>query len=427
LNLVRASYTTALRLATPALLAHLTRRSRRQTGASDDWRARLGLRAHDMRHPIWIHAASAGEMQAALPLAGALAKTEPLRITTFSASGLARASDALPRIPASLAPLDLPGAWRRFLARTEPRLLILVETELWPNLLAAANQCGLPVVIASARMTSAAAQRLGRFAGTAREMLAVPACVLAQTPGDLERFYTLGLPTDRGRVIGNLKAAQTMPEAAVTRGRTLRAGPLAGRKVWVAGSVREGEETFIAEAAALIRKRIPDAVALIAPRHPERAEGFRAALAARGLEALGAEALDAHESLPPGAIVIVDRLGVLLALYAASDIAFVGGSFANLGGHNLFEPARLGKPILAGANLANVREQAERLEAAGALTVVNKATSLAEKIVALLSDSEAAHRTGAAGRRIASNPAPLARTLDALAPFLTLPIDPARK
>ncbi len=418
MNLVRSTYTTALRLATPVLLAHLARRTRHQTGMQDDWRARLGLIEADDHRPVWIHAASAGEMQAALPLAAALAPAYPLRLSAFTASGLARARTSLPGITATLAPLDLPGAWRRYFSATNPRLAVLLESELWPNLLAAARRRKLPVVLASAHMTPAAAHRLGRFPASAREMLGGLAGVLAQDDADLERFYALGLPRERGCVTGNLKEAQAISATAEARGRALRAGALAGRKVWVAGSVRGGEEAFIAEAADKVRAQIPEAVALVVPRHPERAASFIAALAARDIQALDWDALVGGEAVPAGAVVVVAKLGVLDALYAASDAAFVGGSFAPLGGHNLLEPAQAGVPVLAGPNLRNVSAAAERLDAAGALTVVRDAEALAARLAALLGDPQTAQKMGAAARSVASNPESLAATLAALAPWL---------
>lgn len=418
MNPARTLYTAALRLATPVLLAHLSRRTRRQTATRDDWRARLGLVDSDARRPVWIHAASAGEMQAALPLAAALAPTHPLRLSAFTASGLARVRTSLPGVEATLAPLDLPGAWRRYIARTNPRLAILLESELWPNLLAAARRRDLPVIVASARMTSAAARRLGRFPASTREMLGTLSGVFAQGREDLERFHALGLPRERGHVTGNLKEAQTISPATRERGRALRGGALAGRKVWVAGSVRDGEEAFIAETAAKVRERVPDAVALVAPRHPERAAGFIAALAARDIQALDWEALIDDGTVPAGAVVVVAKLGVLPALYAAADAAFVGGSFAPLGGHNLLEPAQAGLPVFAGSNLHNVEEEAARLESAGGLTIVRDAESLATALAALLQDPQTAQKMGAAAKRVASNSDALAATLAALAPWL---------
>ncbi|MGH8427221.1 MAG: 3-deoxy-D-manno-octulosonic acid transferase, partial [Gammaproteobacteria bacterium] len=194
MSLVRAVYTTAIRLATPAILLHLARRTRRQTGTCDDWRARLGYGPRVEGGAIWIHAASAGEIQAAAPLVAALRTEHPLRLTCFTASGRARADRLLPGVDAELAPLDLPGAWRRFFVRGRPRVVVLVESELWPNLLAAARRAGVPVVLASARLTPGSARRLARVPGVARELLGGLAQVLVQTSADLERFVALGLP-----------------------------------------------------------------------------------------------------------------------------------------------------------------------------------------------------------------------------------------
>jgi 3-deoxy-D-manno-octulosonic-acid transferase len=418
LTLPRFAYTTLLRLATPALLAHFRRRTRRQTGTTDDWRARLGYVERDARQPIWIHAASAGEMQAALPLAAKLAEDYPLRLSAFTTSGLARAVAHLPDVPATLAPIDTPGAWRRYLKRTHPRLLVLVETELWPNLLAACARRNIPVVLVSARMTPANVQRMARFPKTTRETLAGLDCVLAQTDGDLERFRALGVPPENSLVSGNLKEARTISEQALQRGRSFRTGPLAGRAIWVAGSVREGEEAFIAETAAIIRKKVAKVVALIAPRHPERAPAFREALAARGIEALPAEALDSNEAIAEGGVILVDRLGVLPSLYAAGDAAFVGGSIVPLGGHNLLEPALLALPILAGPHLENVREQAERLSRVGALSIAEDAPTLADKIIGLLNDPSRAREAGEAGKQSAVDSRVLTVTLEHLSPLL---------
>ncbi|MDN5864472.1 MAG: 3-deoxy-D-manno-octulosonic acid transferase [Gammaproteobacteria bacterium] len=421
MNFARATYTTTLRLATPVLLAHLARRTRRQTDMRDDWRARLGYATADARRPIWIHAASAGEMQAALALAGKLAEQYPLRLSAFSASGLARAHACLPETTASLAPLDLPGAWRRFLTRTRPRLLILTETELWPNLLAAADAHGVPAVLASARLTPAAAGRLARFPKTSRQMMRQLAAVLAQTGADLARYQALGLPADRGRVTGNLKTSLSIPASVLEHAQGLRAGPLAGRKAWVAGSAREGEEAFIAEATARLHRLNAGVVSLIVPRHPEKARDFDAALRARGVATTGAEALDHDRPIAAGTAVVVDRLGILLELYAACDATFVGGSIAPLGGHNLLEPALLARPILAGPHLENVREDAARLEKAGALVIVSDAAPMAEALHALLADPELCKRKGEAARRAVSTADALAATLAALAAYLGKP------
>lgn len=418
MNFARAFYTGAVRLATPAILMHLARRSRRQAGAADDWRARLGAVPGDGRRPVWIHAASAGEVQAATPLAAALAAEMPVRISAFTATGRAVAARLVPEAKVDLAPLDLPGAWRRYLNRVRPRTGILVETELWPNLLAAAARRHLPVVLASARLTPRAARRLARVPAATQAMLGVLTRVLAQSEADLERFVALGLPRERGRVTGSLKEVLTVPAEALARGRALRAGPLAGRRVWVAGSVRVGEEAAVAEAAAQVSAAVPDAVAVVVPRHPEDASAFVRALAARSISTLPAEALEDGSAIPPGAALVVARMGVLLELYAAADAAFVGGSLVPLEGHNVLEPALLGVPVVTGPHVGNVRAAAERLKRAGALAIARDGAALGAELTTLLRDRPAARTAGAAGREAALNPPVLEATLAGLRDLL---------
>lgn len=419
MNLSRAVYTGAVRLAAPAILVHLARRSKRQAGVRDDWRARLGAVARDERAPVWIHAASVGEMQSAAALAAALAREYPVRISAFTATGRAAAERLVPTARLDLAPLDLPGAWRRYLERVRPRAGILVETELWPNLLAAAAQRGLPLALASARLTPDAAARLARFPRATAAMLGALTRVLAQSEADLERFVALGLPRQRASVTGSLKEAVVVPAAARARGAALRAGALAGRRVWVAGSVRAGEEAAVAEAAAAVRAALADVVAVVVPRHPEDAPGFVAALTARGVPTLGAEVLDGQAPVAAGAAVVVARVGVLLALYAAADAAFVGGSLAPVHGHNVLEPALLGVPVVTGPYLGNVLAAADRLKAAGALATVRDAAALGAEVTALLADPVRARAAGAAGRDAAANAGALTATLAGLGALLS--------
>lgn len=417
MTIPRRLYTAALGLASPAILAHLARRSRRQTGLREDWRARLGHVARDTRSPLWLHGASAGEIQSLAILAAALGKTHPTHLSAFTSSGLGRAQMLLPDVPVDLSPLDLPGAWRRYLARTVPRLAIVAETELWPNLLAAAARRELPVVLVSARMSVRTARRLGRFPATAQALMNALTQVLAQSEEDLDRFVALGLPSERGAVTGSLKNALVIPPAAREQGAVFRSRLCAGRPLWVAGSVRTGEEEAIAEAVAEVSKVHPDAVALIVPRHPETATAFSGALRARGLGVQGAGALDANEPLAPGA-VMVDRVGVLLSLYAAADVAFVGGTLSPLGGHNVLEPALLERPVLVGPSLGNVHEAAARLKAAGALSIVRSGGELGREVAALLSDPEGVKHAGQAGARVAADSAALTATVSAIEKLL---------
>ncbi len=414
MTLPRFIYTTVLRLSSPFLMFHLMRRARRQAGTADDWRARRGYAAEDRRSPIWLHGASAGEIQSLAPLAALLQRDYPLRMSAFTATGRARASKLLPGIDVDLSPLDLPGAWRRYLSRVRPRFAVIAETELWPNLLAAARARGLPVWLVSARMSASTERRLQHFPATARELVGGLDGVLAQSEADLERFVRLGLPAGQGKVTGSLKQALLIPDAVRERGEHLRSTCLPGRPVWVAGSVRGGEEGAIAEAVSIVRRRHPDATAIVVPRHPETADGFRGALSLAGQVALPAEVLDGDEPVPPGATLVVDRVGVLLELYAAADVAFVGGTLSPIGGHNVLEPALLGRPVLVGPSMDNVRSDVDRLKAAGALTLVRNGAELGEELALLFDDAGKRADMGRAGVAEASDDAALKATLEVL-------------
>ncbi len=414
MTLPRFIYTTLLRLGSPLIMFHLARRARRQADAVDDRRQRWGHVAEDARSPVWLHGASAGEIQSLAPLAAALQQEYPLRMSAFTATGRARAAALLPGVEVDLSPLDLPGAWRRYLSRIRPRLAVIAETELWPNLLAVARERGLPVWLVSARMSEATERRLRRFPATARELMGSLQGVLAQSDSDLERFVRLGLPGEKGRVTGSLKRALLVPESVRDLGENLRRQYLPARPVWVAGSVRSGEENAIAEAVALVHERHPAATAIVVPRHPETSESFKGALRLAGENALPAEVLEGDEPLPPGATIVVDRVGVLLEMYAAGDAAFVGGTLAPIGGHNILEPALLGLPVLVGPSLENVRRDADRLKAAGALAFVRSGRELGEELAALFDDAGQRTGMGRAGAAVASDDAALKATLEAL-------------
>lgn len=410
----RLLYTAALRIGSPFILWHLARRTRRQAGTADDWHARCGWVPRDDRSPVWLHGASAGEIQSLAPLAAALARDYPLRLSAFTATGRARAAALLPRLPVDLSPLDLPGVWRRYLGRTRPRALLVAETELWPNLLAAAHARRLPVWLVSARMSSASERRLRHFPATARELMASFEGVMAQSAEDLDRFVRLGLPAERGRVTGSLKQAMRVPESVREQGARLRRELFDPHPVWVAGSVRTGEERDIAEAVALVREHWPGAIALVVPRHPESAAGFKAALGMQRQDTLGAEALDGADRIPGGTTVVVDRVGVLLGLYAAADVTFVGGTLCPIGGHNVLEPAVLGRPVLVGPAIDNVRSEVRRLKSAGALHIVHDGRALGKEITALFADPDRISAMGRAGASAASDAASLDLTLEVL-------------
>jgi 3-deoxy-D-manno-octulosonic-acid transferase len=315
-------------------------------------------------------------------------------------------------------PYDLPGAVRRFLARVQPRLAVIFETELWPNLYRACGRRRVPLVIASARISERSVSRYQRLGGLFRSTLAQAAVVAAQAPADAERFRALGAAAARTHVTGNLKFDFELPEDIAARGARLRAQYAAQRPLWVAGSTHGGaEEQALIEAQRQVRTQLPDALLVIAPRHPQRF-----AEAAQALTQAGVRFARRSESSTVASdceVLLLDSLGELLDFYAAADVAFVGGSLVPVGGHNLLEPAALGVPILSGPHNFNSEDVARLLLARGAVEVVQDAAQLAARVTQLLRDADERARIGAAGRAcVEGNRGALAKLLGLIEPLL---------
>ena len=412
---MRWLYTLLLYLALPFITLIVAVRGLTDREYWRGWRERFGFGARCAGGGIWVHAVSVGEVQAAAVLIEALARRLPgVEITLSCATPTARtrARAQLPGVAVSYAPYDLPGSVRRCLARLRPRLLIVLETELWPNLLHQAQRTGVPVLIASARVSERSAGRYRRVPGLLRAALAAGVWVGAQTEADARRFAVLGVPPERVSVVGNIKFDRALPPGLIERGARLRARYGAGRPVWVAGSTHAGEEPIVLAAHRQLLGQQPRALLILAPRHPQRFAPAAAVIGAQGFRFLRRSAAAGDEAPGDYQVLLLDTLGELAEFYAAADVAFVGGSLVPIGGHNLLEPAALGLPVLSGPAQFNAPQVAEALGAQGALTIVHDAAELAAALARLLSDREARARQGAAGRAaIDANRGALARLL----------------
>ena len=424
-------YSLLLRLALPgAVLWFLWRHWSHRAGLRDLLAAGIMIRTGTERggRPVWLHAASVGEVQALAPVVRGLAKSGySMALTVGTPTGLARARELYAYLQAGeqtqltlqLAPWDLPGAARRFLQATQPRAAVFIETELWPNRIAACEHAGVPLLLVSARLTGRSLVRYQRFAsGMMRKAVRAFAGIAAQTPADQARFIALGAAADRVTVAGNLKFDLAMPGDVAARGQELRQKFAAGRPLWVAGSTHPGEETGCVEAQRILSDRARRAgqavpVLLLAPRRPERFDDAASWLAGTGLRT----ARVSH--MPPDAdaeVLLLDTLGELLHWYAAADVAFVGGSLVPVGGHNLLEPAALGKPVLSGPHCFNSPESATLLAAADALVTVNGAAQLAQAVARLLGDIPAAQAMGVrAAAVVTANRGAAAQAIGAIA------------
>jgi 3-deoxy-D-manno-octulosonic-acid transferase len=421
---LRFLYLLALYLAVPVVSAIFLWRGLRDRSYWRNFRERFGFGARLDPHGVWLHAVSVGEVQACAPLVSALSRRHPelpLTVTTFTPTGSARARALFGNLAVvRYVPYDLPGAVRRFFRRVQPRLAVIFETELWPNLYRECSRRRVPLVLASARVSARSVSRYQRLGTLIRETLAHTAVVAAQGAGDAERFRALGADPATTHVTGNIKFDFELPEGLAARGMRLRAQYAAGRALWVAGSTHGGaEEQAVLEAHQRVRAAHPGALLVLAPRHPPRFDEVAQALHAQGIGFVRRSGGADGAAAASCAVLLLDSLGELLDFYAAADVAFVGGSLVPVGGHNLLEPAALGVPILTGPNNSNSEEIARLLIARGAAEVAHDGAQLGERVAALLADPAARERMGAAGRAsVDSNRGALAKLLALIEPLL---------
>jgi 3-deoxy-D-manno-octulosonic-acid transferase len=414
--MLRSVYTALLYVFAPIALAGTALRGVRDSAYRDRLPERLGftriLHASDAQ-PIWIHAVSVGEVQAAAPLIRALLKKYPQRrllITTATPTGAQRVralfSDTV--LHAYL-PYDLPGAVRRFLDRVRPSLAIVMEREIWPNLFHECRRRSIPILLASARISERSAVRHQRFANLFREALATNVTVAAQTEQDAQRYRSIG--ASDVEVIGNVKFDIEVPVAARQAGESLRATQFAQRLVWVAGSTHEGEEDQVLAAHRRVMERRPDALLILVPRHPNRFDAVRSWLRAKQVAFVSRSR--GEQVTTSTSVLLADTLGELMTFYAASDIAFVAGSLiATVGGHNLLEPAVLERPVLAGPHNFNAPDIAQLMFESGAARQVNSPGQLADAILELATDPALRARMGAQGSAmVAANRGALERVV----------------
>jgi 3-deoxy-D-manno-octulosonic-acid transferase len=340
---------------------------------------------------IWVHAASMGEVQASAVLVRRLLDRSPqlaIVMTTMTTTGAARVkalfeSDYRGRVTHCYLPYDLPFAVRGFLDRAQPASALILETELWPNLLDECRQRAIRVVIASARISLRTASRYRRFASLFRAALR-DVVVAAQTDADAARFTALG--ANEVRTVGNIKFDIEVPASVREAGAVMRKR-FGNRFVWVAGSTHAEEEQAAIDAHRRLMKQRPDALLILVPRHPQRFDEVRMLLTRAAVSFV-----TQSSGAPIGndtAILLVDTMGELLSCYAAADLAFVGGSLVPTGGHNLLEPAALGVPTLCGTYMSNAQDVFDRLFEAGGVLQVSSREQLESEVVGLAADSGA--------------------------------------
>ena len=385
-------------------------------------RQRFGFGYPRFEACLWVHAVSVGEVVAAAPLIHALKRNwpaYPVLVTTVTPTGAARVRKLFgDSVSHAYIPFETPDAVERFFDAVRPAIALIMETEIWPNLYRACGQRNIPLVLVSARISPRSVTSYRKLLPLFRETLSHGIVIAAQSAADAERFLSLGANPARTRVVGNIKFDIEVPGDLRERGASFRREVLGDRRyVWIAASTHEGEEEQVLQAHRRVRERLPDALLILVPRHPERAQAVAGQLTRRGFSFVRRSAGESVTTATE--VYLVDTLGELAMFYACSDVAFVGGSLVPVGGHNALEPAALGLPILTGPYTFNAEDIAEMLQEAGAAIEVNDATSLADVAAKILASPRIRDLRGAAGQRIvAENRGALDRLMRLLQPLL---------
>jgi 3-deoxy-D-manno-octulosonic-acid transferase len=428
--MARIFYNLLLWLLFPYVWLHLLLRSRRQPEYLQHLGERFGAYPSPLPSPqggegvIWLHAVSVGETRAAAPLVAALKVRYPghqILLTHMTPTGRKVSEDLFGNnVLRVYLPYDYPFAVRRFLRHFRPAVGVIMETEIWPNLVTACKDKGIPLLLVNARLSEKSARNYARFPNLTRAALQDLAAIAAQTEQDATRLTALGAP--KVEVLGNVKFDILPPPEQLVLGETLR-GRIGPRQVLLAASTRDGEEALLFE--ALAKRPLGDALLIVVPRHPQRFEEVAALAGKAGFTVVRRSEIAVGAGLPaiPGAeiagkpapaeILLGDSMGEMFAYYAASDVAFIGGSLLDYGSQNLIEACAIGKPVLIGRSTYNFTHAAEQALECGAARQIGSAEELLEAADALLRDDVACRRMGEAGREFAArHRGATARTLE---------------
>lgn len=415
-------YQTLLYLIQPLIWVKLLLRSRKAPAYRQRWAERYGFCKGKVRpEGIVLHSVSVGETLAAVPLVRALRQrypSLPITVTTMTPTGSERAKSAFGSdVDHVYLPYDLPGATHRFLDTTRPRLMVIMETELWPGLIDILHKRNIPLVIANARLSERSFrgyQKLGRFM---QRLLQSVTLMAAQHTEDGERFVALGLKRSHLSVTGSLKFDISVTPELAAKAVTLRRQWAPHRPVWIATSTHDGEEAIILDSHQRLLQQFPDLLLILVPRHPERFTDAEALTRKAGLHYLTRSSGEIPTAETQ--VVIGDTMGELMLLYGIADLAFVGGSLVERGGHNPLEAAAHALPVIMGPHTWNFKDICSKLMEAQGLLSVSDSHSLAEEVASLLNDEDYRRYYGHnAVEVLRRNQGALQRLLELLEPYL---------
>ena len=419
---MRWLYSLLLYLVLPLVLLRLFVRGFKQLAYRRRWSERFAFYpAFSSRPRIWVHGVSVGETIAAAPLVRLLIKRFPdhsILLTTTTPTGSQQVRKQFGEsVEHVYLPYDLPGAVKRFTQKTRPEIAIIMETEIWPNLFAQCASQDIPVVIANARLSERSTRSYKKLEVLTAEALSRVTLVAAQGRQDAERFIELGAAPGRVQYIGNIKFDIQVPATVKEQGVLLRRQLGAVRPVWIGASTHEGEDAVLLDAFDELRQRHSTACLILVPRHPERFEPVARLCEQRGYRLARRSSGDPLDEQIQ--VLLGDTMGELMMFYAASDVAFVGGSLVETGGHNPLEPAALSMPVLTGPHYFNFAEIYPALLAEGGAQEVKDSQTLAEALARLFdADQQRRSQGEAAYSVVEQNRGALNRLFDGIAGIL---------
>ena len=399
----RLLYSFLIYCLSPLLLVHLLWRGRRAPAYLKRWSERFAfINIHLPVSPIWIHAVSVGEVQATRALIRKLRRAYPsipIIVTTTTPTGSAQVQQLFAdTVEHVYAPYDLPGVVKRFLKRVRPQLAIIMETEIWPNIFHHCHAQHIPIILANARLSERSLTSYQRVRRLAQETLACVNTIAAQSESDVARFRQLGARAEQLEVTGSIKFEVDLPASLHEKAEVLRREWGHDRKVFIAASTHSGEDEIILDAFRQIHKSMRDCLLVLVPRHPERFDRVYALCEKERLNVVRRSAdvpCDADTD-----VFLGDSMGELPLFYAASDVAFIGGSLVPHGGQNPLEAAALGLPVFIGPHFFNFAEIRRLLLDQRAAKEVHDATELADEVLRCFRDVERRHQMGEAARQV---------------------------
>lgn len=403
-------------------------RARREPEYGERMAERFGaVPDHVATGPVWFHTVSAGETIAAAPLILELRTLFPdlaFLVTTMTPTGSAQVREKLGDDVAHMyAPYDFPDVVRKFFDRVQPRAIILMETELWPNWIATAHARNVPTMLVNARLSEKSARGYARLSGLVSEMLQSLTFIACQSRAHRDRFIGLGAYAQSVIVAGSVKYDQQLPPDFEQRVANLRAraGMSVNDRIWIAASTHPGEDEIVIRAHESLCRRFPNTKLVLVPRHPVRTEAVIELLSKAGFKPVRQSAL-ANES-QMAQVLVGDVMGSLQYLYGLAEVAFVGGSFVDVGGHNPIEPALCDLPIVSGPHQFNFTDIMEALSRAGGLTSVTDEQQLAQVVGDWFAEPDARRQAGqAAARVVAANRGARDRVRDLISTRITGPV-----